>query len=154
MAIGENLYIQLYSIALEEARHYDRLYTHTWIAGIVFGGAAVATLRFVPGIILGVAIGLGILAVLFFNVSLTSYCVKAQKCRQKAKDIGLILAGRMQGSTSSLQSLIEELTIGPHSALEKTVWAQLRRPQKRWVWLLAPIGIWVVICLFLVRNGF
>lgn len=155
MAVDKTLYIQLYSIALEEARHYVRLYTQTWIAGIIFGGAAVAMLRFLAGgpyptdIILRVAIPLGIFSVLFFNLVLTAYGIKQKQCWQIAKDIGLILTGRRQDSTTSPQSVIEKLTTAPHSALEWVTWTQLYRPRRRLFWALVPIALWVPTCLFL-----
>lgn len=158
MAVDQNLYLRLLSIALEQARHYGRLYTQTWIAGIIFGGAAVAMLRYlVQGtyridIILGVAIPLGILAVLFFNLALTSYVVRERECQQRATDIGLILLGRRQPKSSEVKTLIKDIAAGPSSTLEKRTFSQLKTPRRRLFWLIVPIALWVPTCLFLAGS--
>lgn len=158
MAIDKNLLIELYSIALEEARNHAQAYTQTWIAAVVIAGAAFGTLAFLfkeaspvfKGSMMWIFIGLGFLIGLFFYHSIAYHSVEGTKCREKAKEIGLILSGKMDDKTPELQELlITEIMTEFRSPKERRAYTVLVTPPSRLFWFFIPVGFWISLCLFL-----
>jgi len=158
MAIDKDLLIELYSISLEEARNHMQLYTQIWVAAVVIAGVAFGTLGFLfrepsivlSGSILWTLIGIGSLVGLFFYHSIAYHSVEAHNCREKAKEIGLILAGKTQDETPKLEELlITQVMREFRSPQERRVYAVLVDPPWRLFWLFMPIGLWIFFCLLL-----
>jgi len=158
MAIDKDLLVELYSISLEEARNHMRLYTQTWIAAAVITGVAFGALvslfrepSFVlRGSIMWTLIGIGSLLGLGFYHSIAYHSVEARNCRGKAKEIGLILAGKTQDETPKLEELlITQVMREFRSPRESRVYAVLVDPPWRLFWLFMPIGLWIFFCLLL-----
>ncbi len=158
MPVDRGELLELYSIALEEARNHARLYTQTWIAAVLIAGAAFGTVGFLSrepllvsrGPLMWALIGMGFLMGLFFYHSIAYHSVEGSKCRKKAKEIGLILADKMQGETPKMEELlVTQVMTEFQSPRERRVYSVLVNPPWRLFWFVIPVGLWTFWCLFL-----
>ena len=152
----------LYSIAMEEARHRDRLYTQTWIAvaitGSVFFAAAALFLK-QPSIIsesclTGFKIGLVSLGTslgLFFTYSVFRLVKEGDICRGVANKIeDALLTGREQSEAPELKDLLvrRKITEIEPSDCRRVCWA-LSGQGWRWVYPGTIFLAWIAFCIFL-----
>lgn len=159
MAIDKNMLIKLYSIALEEARHRDRLYTQTWmavaIAGSVFLAAAGLFLKQQPSIIsecymtafkIGL-VSLGTCLAFFFTYSVFRLARERKICWEVAEKIEGVWMGNKEG----LEDLFVRRKISKiPEKCRRICWAFSCREQGwRWVYPGTIFLAWIAFCIFL-----
>ncbi len=157
-AISKDQLIKLYNIALEEARHHDRLYTAVWTPGIVLIGILLTALVLLlreptpvsKSILVWTIIGLGALVLLWFYWSICRHANEARKCRDICRNIENILAGKIPKETIKLDSL---LVIGKVKEMrvlwDKDVWYPLADPPQRLIQPFLILVIWIGLGLIL-----
>lgn len=162
MAVGfsKNQLIQLYSIALEEARHRDRLYTQTLVAGIIVFGILLTALSFTSKIeqtltlkgslvLAGFLIVLGCLLLMWFYWSICQHAREGRNRRDIARSIEDILAGKTQKDAIKLDNLLVMRKTKERRLLrDKDVWSPLVDPVARLSYPLILLAVWIVVCLF------
>ena len=160
MTIDKDQLMQLYSLVLGEARHRDRLYGQTWVSGVALASAAFGAMGYLfsqPSFVLRspimwALIAVGFLVALLFYRSLAYNGVLGRSCREQAKKIELILAGKKQEEVPKLEDLLITRVITEfRSPRERKAWAILVDPPWRLFWLFVPFSIWTSLCLFLGR---
>ena len=154
--VDKNHLLQLYSIALEEARNHDRLYTQTWVAGVVLASAASGALLYYseePSVVLRcsamwVLIGVGVFVGSLFYNSIAFYGVEARNCRRKAREIGSVLAGKKQDKPPKIEQLLVTQVMRESRPLRERM-ALWFDPPSRSKWFFIPVGLWTYLCLSL-----
>lgn len=146
----KNDYIRLYSVAMEEVRHHHRVYTQTWIAGIPITGVFFSALYFLSREevlrtrpIMWFAIFFGSLVMVTFYWVTMQRGMIAEHCREIAKKLEDILAGKKEDNDLFLTQEVE--------ALLKRKWHVLWRTICRvWIIILIPLLVfWVYLCCLL-----
>ena len=155
MDIDRNQLLELYSVAFEEARHHDRLYTQTWIGGIIALGIFLAVLSSTFEIItilplkrllLLSALVLGYLMVLAFYWSICRHGREGRNCRDIARSIENILAGKTSEEAIRLDNLLVMKRVKElRSPWDKDVWSPLVDPVWRLFFPLIILVLWIVM---------
>lgn len=160
MSTNRDKYIELYSVAMEEARHHDRLYTQTWTSGIIALGVVLAALglakEFSP--VFGAlpawpVVGLGSLIILMFYWSTCRHGSEGRKCRDIARRIEDILAGNTPEESIKLDNLLIMKKVKEMRDLrDKDIYSPLVDPVWRIVYLVVLLVFWISLSLFLLGN--
>jgi len=152
MAIRKNQLLELYSVVLEEARHHDRLYTQTWVGGLIALGIFLAALSPISGIITALALKrllllsalvLGYLIVLAFYWSICRHGREGRKCRDIARNIEDILTGKTPEEAIKLDMMKKVKEMG--GPRDKEVWSPLVDPAWRLFFPVIVMVFWIVI---------
>ena len=158
MGIDRDYYITLYSIAMEEARHHDRLYTQIWAAGVIAIGILLTGMGLLfrqPSLVsksylVWTVVGLGGLILVCFYWSICRHAMEARKCRDIARNIEDILTGRIPDEAVKLDNLLVMKRVKEmHSPWDKEVYSPLVDPVWRLFYPVLLLLIWVFICLAL-----
>ena len=150
--VDKNKLLELYSIVLEEARHHDRLYTQTWIGGVIALGIFLAVLSSAFEVITVLtlkrllvlsALVLGYLMALAFYWSTCRHGREGRECRNIARNIEGILVGKTPEETIKLDMMkkVKEMR-GPS---DKAVWAPLVDPVWRLFFPVIILVLWIVV---------
>ena len=156
MGIDRDYYITLYSIAMEEVRHHHRLYTEIWVAGIFMGGVFFTALYFLSGrpyltrpFMIFITVFGCLVMVTFYWVSMRRGII-AERCREIAKELEDILAGKRQDDTLELANLLLTQQIEARLKQRRHVlWKVFYRPWT--VFLFGLLVLWVYLCLTLLK---
>jgi len=163
MPVDRGDLLELYSIALEEARHRDRLYTQTWIAVVITGSvlfAAISLFLKEPSAISGCCImwfmiGLVLILAPLFTNSIFRLAKEGDICRGIAREIeDALLAEREQSGAEGLICLLVRQKIDgikPTTKCEYIKWV-CRGQGLRLVYPSAVVVIWILLS-FLVRYS-
>ncbi len=160
LAINRNQYIELYSIAMAEARHRDRLYTQTWIAVAISATVLIAALGLFWGKY-SLPSGWGITVIMivlclifggFFTYSVFRLSREGNICRNIASKIEkVLLNGREQSESPELEGLLVRQKLNKIPGGWRRVWWALsfRKQGWRWVYPVTILVVWVLFSIFL-----
>jgi len=154
MTIDRNQYIELYSMAMEEARHHERLYTQIWTAALI-AISVVGTLSFIirhyffgaelPANFRWLMTILSIVLGYFFLWSVSRHAVEGDSCRDIANKIEGILAGKTREETIKIGDLLVVQKIKEiRGRWYKQVYSPFIRKPGLLVYLV-PLGFWIYL---------
>jgi len=155
MAIDKNMLIKLYSIALEEARHHDQLYTQTWTP-VILATSVVGTLGLIiwryfltPEALFSFKLFMTLLGILlgyFFIWSASRHTAEGDICRDIANKIEGILMGKTNEETLKIGDLLVVQKIkAVRGSWYKQVYSPIIKHPRLLAYLLIALGAWIYL---------